>query len=482
MIAWRPIVARASGRTVWDARTSSLDGSEGGDRAASGQGQGTCPSPTPSSTTPSEARRSSRASCRPGTRPPRVELELSVERNPKIDARPDRRGHRPHQGAGAARARERRRHVRRPSIRRRTSWSARRAATATGASRRTARPARRGRARRPPPPEPVGGRGRGRRAAEPRLVKSKSFEMKPMSAEDAALQMDLLHHDFYVFRNDADGARERGLPPPRRRLRPDRTRRADGPLAASAGTPGRPEACATMHGSCPRSRERPMSTDLLNKVLRVGEGRAMKGDAGPGRAASARLEPEMEKLSDAELRAKTDEFRARLRRRRRRSTTSSTRPSRCVREVGRRTLGMRLFDVQLIGAMTLHAGKIAEMKTGEGKTLAAVPAVYLNALTGRGVHVVTVNDYLASRDAEWMGPIYDALGISVGVIELDDARGRAPRAPTRPTSPTAPTPSSASTTCATTWPCASRTASSAATTSASWTRSTRSSSTRRARR
>ena len=86
-------------------------------------------------------------------------------------------------------------------------------------------------------------------------------------------------------------------------------------------------------------------------------------------------------------------------------------------------LGMRLFDVQLIGAMTLHSGKIAEMKTGEGKTFAAVPAVYLNALAGRGVHLVTVNDYLARRDAEWMSPIYERLGISVGVIGVDDARG-----------------------------------------------------------
>ena len=79
-----------------------------------------------------------------------------------------------------------------------------------------------------------------------------------------------------------------------------------------------------------------------------------------------------------------------------------------AREAGVRGLGLRMFDVQLVGAMTLHEGRVAEMKTGEGKTLAAVPAVYLNALLGRGVHVVTVNDYLARRDAEWMGPIYDA--------------------------------------------------------------------------
>jgi preprotein translocase subunit SecA len=157
-----------------------------------------------------------------------------------------------------------------------------------------------------------------------------------------------------------------------------------------------------------------MSTDLLNKVLRVGEGRAMKGMQGRVGKINA-LEPEMEKLSDAELRAKSDEFRERL-------TDGATvddllnESFAVVREVGRRVLGMRLFDVQMIGAMTLNSGKIAEMKTGEGKTFAAVPAVYLNALTGRGVHVVTVNDYLASRDAAWMEPLYTALGIDVGVI------------------------------------------------------------------
>jgi preprotein translocase subunit SecA len=89
------------------------------------------------------------------------------------------------------------------------------------------------------------------------------------------------------------------------------------------------------------------------------------------------------------------------------------------REAARRTVGMRHFDVQLIGGMVLHQGKIAEMKTGEGKTLVATLAVYLNALNGRGVHVVTVNDYLARRDAAWMGPIYRFLGLSVGAIQHD---------------------------------------------------------------
>ncbi len=133
------------------------------------------------------------------------------------------------------------------------------------------------------------------------------------------------------------------------------------------------------------------------------------------------LEPEFEKLSDDELKAKTDAFKARLKEG---ETLDDLLPEAfaAVREAARRTLGMRHFDVQLIGGMVLHEGKIAEMKTGEGKTLVATLPVYLNALTGRGVHVVTVNDYLAKRDAEWMGPVYEALGLRVGVIvhDMDD--------------------------------------------------------------
>ncbi len=121
-----------------------------------------------------------------------------------------------------------------------------------------------------------------------------------------------------------------------------------------------------------------------------------------------------------------------------------------VREAGRRVLNMRHFDVQLIGGMVLHGGRIAEMKTGEGKTLVATLPAYLNALEGKGVHVVTVNDYLARRDSEWMGRIYRFLGMSVGVIqhELNDAERQVAYA--LRTSPTARTTSSASTTCATT--------------------------------
>ena len=121
-----------------------------------------------------------------------------------------------------------------------------------------------------------------------------------------------------------------------------------------------------------------------------------------------------------------------------------------MREAAKRTLGQRHFDVQLKGGMVLHQGKIAEMKTGEGKTLVATLPVYLNALEGKGVHVVTVNDYLAKRDSEWMGRIYGFLGLTVGVIVHDLDRRAARARPIAATSPTAPTTRSASTICATT--------------------------------
>ncbi len=137
------------------------------------------------------------------------------------------------------------------------------------------------------------------------------------------------------------------------------------------------------------------------------------------------LEPAMQALSDDELRAKTAEFRARLADG---ASLDDLLPEAfaAVREASQRVLGLRHFDVQLIGGMVLHEGKIAEMKTGEGKTLVATLPVYLNALGAKGVHVVTVNDYLARRDAEWMGRVYDALGMTVGVIVhgLDDLERR----------------------------------------------------------
>ena len=127
------------------------------------------------------------------------------------------------------------------------------------------------------------------------------------------------------------------------------------------------------------------------------------------------LEPQIQALSDDELRAKTDEFRERLKNG---AKLDSLLPEAfaVVREASQRVLGLRHYDVQLIGGMVLHSGKIAEMRTGEGKTLVATLPVYLNALEGKGVHVVTVNDYLAKRDAAWMGKIYNFLGMSVGVV------------------------------------------------------------------
>ena len=133
------------------------------------------------------------------------------------------------------------------------------------------------------------------------------------------------------------------------------------------------------------------------------------------------LEPEMEALSDEQLVAKTDEFRQQFEQGT--SLDDLLVPAfAVVREGSRRALGMRPFDVQLIGGMILHEGKIAEMRTGEGKTLVATLAVYLNALSGEGVHVVTTNDYLAERDSEWMGRLYSFLGMTTGVIihDLDD--------------------------------------------------------------
>ena len=153
-------------------------------------------------------------------------------------------------------------------------------------------------------------------------------------------------------------------------------------------------------------------------------------------------------MSDDELRARTARSSSSWRPGRS-STICCPKPlRRCARRQSARS-GQRHFDVQLMGGVVLHRGMIAEMRTGEGKTLVATLPVYLNALAGKGVHVVTVNDYLASRDAEWMGQIYRFLGMTVGCIvhELDDAQRREAYLAT---SPMAPTTSSASTICATT--------------------------------
>jgi len=153
----------------------------------------------------------------------------------------------------------------------------------------------------------------------------------------------------------------------------------------------------------------------FEKVLRVGEGRRLKQLKKQAQYIGT-LEPELEKLSDAELAAKTPEFRQRI---------ENGEPLEeilfeayaAVREAFKRSMGVRLFDVQLMGGIVLHEGDIAEMKTGEGKTFVAVQPLYLNALTGQNVHLVTVNDYLAKRDPEWTKPVWDALGMRVGFIQ-----------------------------------------------------------------
>jgi preprotein translocase subunit SecA len=159
----------------------------------------------------------------------------------------------------------------------------------------------------------------------------------------------------------------------------------------------------------------PQQFGSLEKVLRFGEGRRLKRLADQA-SYVATLEPEFEALSDAELAAKTPEFRQRL---------ENGEPLEdllfeayaAVREAFKRVIGVRLFDVQVMGGIVLHEGDIAEMKTGEGKTFVATQPLYLNALPGTGVHLVTVNDYLAKRDAEWVGPVYELLGMRAGFIQ-----------------------------------------------------------------
>ena len=182
-----------------------------------------------------------------------------------------------------------------------------------------------------------------------------------------------------------------------------------------------------------------IGSNVLTKVFGTSNERAVKRLLPTVQVINA-LEPQMLALSDEQLRAKTTEFRARIAKALEGITEEDARIAAekqalndilpeafaVVREAGRRTVNMRHFDVQLVGGMVLHQGKIAEMKTGEGKTLVATLPVYLNALAGHGVHVVTVNDYLAKRDAEWMGKIYEFLGLTVGVIvhDLDDNQRR----------------------------------------------------------
>jgi preprotein translocase subunit SecA len=173
---------------------------------------------------------------------------------------------------------------------------------------------------------------------------------------------------------------------------------------------------------------------LFNKILHAGEGRRLKAVQAIVPEVNA-LEPEIERLSDEQLRAKTAEFKQRVDRARSEAKNADREKDAVaevlddalpeafavVREAGKRVLGQRHYDVQVMGGAALHLGWVAEMKTGEGKTLVSTLPAYLNALAGRGVHLVTVNDYLAKRDAEWMGRIHRFLGLQVGVVVPDDA-------------------------------------------------------------
>ncbi len=190
-----------------------------------------------------------------------------------------------------------------------------------------------------------------------------------------------------------------------------------------------------------------MLGQLLTKIVGTQNDRELKR-LRPRVAGINAFEPAIKALSDEQLKAKTVEFRTRLANG---ETLDDLLPEAfaVVREAGRRVLHMRHYDVQMIGGMVLHNGTLAEMKTGEGKTLVATLPAYLNAIGGQGVHIVTVNDYLARRDSEWMGRVYRFLGMTVGVIQhdLNDQQRQVAYAAT---SPTAPTTNSASTTSATT--------------------------------
>jgi preprotein translocase subunit SecA len=155
---------------------------------------------------------------------------------------------------------------------------------------------------------------------------------------------------------------------------------------------------------------------ILERALRLGEGKQFKQYAKRVERIGS-WEPELELLEDDELRDQFQELKRRHQEDGEPLDELLAEAFGLAREVGKRTMGMRHFDVQLIGGMVLHDGQIAEMRTGEGKTLTATLAVVLNTLADKGVHVVTVNDYLARRDADWMRPIYEGLGLTVGVLQ-----------------------------------------------------------------
>ena len=215
----------------------------------------------------------------------------------------------------------------------------------------------------------------------------------------------------------ADGSRSTSSAPRRSNAsRPSASRGRIGARDTARRQPLRALGPAALAGAaCRYPRRVAQNLGSFEKVLRVGEGRRIKRLAQQA-AYIGTLEPEFEALSDDELRGKTAEFKQRI-------ENGETLEEilfeayAAVREAFKRTIGVRPFDVQLMAGVVLHEGDIAEQKTGEGKTFTAVQALYLNALSGRNVHLVTVNDYLAKRDSEWTRPVYEALGASVGAIQ-----------------------------------------------------------------
>ena len=239
----------------------------------------------------------------------------------------------------------------------------------------------------------------GRRGCHPAHRQGEAVHGQTDDPEEAALQLELVGHDFFVFTN-AESAETAVV-----------YRRRDGDYGLiSLSADEAPSLRALSRAS---SGDRMMK--LVDKVLHFGEGRRMKAIEALVGQVSAR-EADMVKMSDDTLRAQTAAFKARIDNG---ATLDELLPEAfaAAREAARRSVGMRPFDVQVVGACVLHQGGIAEMKTGEGKTLVATLPVYLNALAGNGVHLVTVNDYLAGRDAEWMGPVYRFLGLEVAALQ-----------------------------------------------------------------
>lgn len=218
---------------------------------------------------------------------------------------------------------------------------------------------------------------------------------------------------------------------------------------------------------------------VLSKIMRAGEGKILRKLHRIADQVKS-IEEDFVSLSDAELRALTEEYKERYADG---ETLDDLLPEAfaTVREAAKRVLGQRHYDVQMMGGAALHLGYVAEMKTGEGKTLVGTLPAYLNALSGKGVHLITVNDYLAERDSEMMGRVHKFLGLSVGCI-IANMTPTSAASSTTATSRTARTTSSDSTTCATTWRGRRTNWCSAATTSRSSTRSTRSWWTRPVRR